>query len=234
MIWDDDMRWWYEMMIRDDNMIWDDDMRWWYEMMMIWDDDMRWWYEIMIWYEMMIRDDNKQLACLPVSGMNVDSFAMCLLALSNSSLIATPALSSDCMLFIASLKISNQKKLWWAARSSWPRRLGCLRLRDGITRHNQYDIREVSWYVCLGALPWSRAALPCLHIWSQTLVFFMWRVLEHLDAGCMHEDRSRSVGRAEERGNQRGWWYGIMIRDDNTGWLVIHGSMEAFKRWRGL
>ena len=41
MIWNDDMRWWNEM-------IWDDDMRWWYEMM-IWDDDMRWWNVMMKW-----------------------------------------------------------------------------------------------------------------------------------------------------------------------------------------
>ena len=60
---DDDMRWWYEMMI------WDDDMRWWYEMM-IRDDDTRWWYEMMIWdddmrwwYEMMIRDDDTRWWC---------------------------------------------------------------------------------------------------------------------------------------------------------------------------
>ena len=35
--WYDDIRWWYDMMIREDN------MRSWYKMM-IWDDDMRWWY----------------------------------------------------------------------------------------------------------------------------------------------------------------------------------------------
>ena len=40
MIRDDDTGWSYEMIIRDDDM-WDDDMRWWYEMK-IWDDDTGW------------------------------------------------------------------------------------------------------------------------------------------------------------------------------------------------
>ena len=52
-----------------------------------------------------------------------------------------------------------------------------------------------------------------------------------MPAACMRIAVGQSVSRPRRGERQPA---GMMIWDDDTGWLVIHGSMEAFKRWRGL